>query len=84
MKINDELFVVNMFSQFGYGRDRRYTDYGAVKTCLQKIAILATLLNLDVYIPYKIGCGNAGGNWDIVEDILYNTIPNAHIIRKDN
>ncbi len=84
VKINDELFVVNMFSQFGYGRDRRYTDYGAVKTCLQKIAILATLLNLDVYIPYKIGCGNAGGNWDIVEDILYNTIPNAHIIRKDN
>ena len=25
---------------------------------------------LQIYIPYKIGCANAGGDWDIVEDII--------------
>ena len=84
VKINDELFVVNMFSQFGYGRDKRYTDYDAIKTCLEKTAMLAKLLNLDVYIPYKVGCGNAGGNWATVLDIINKTIPKAKIIHKGN
>lgn len=25
----------------------------------------------DVYIPYKIGCGLGGGDWNLVEEIIY-------------
>lgn len=78
----DNLFVVNLFAQDRYGRDKRYTDYDALESCLEKISIwqFKNHPNLPVYIPYKMGCGNAGGNWDIVYAIIQNTILDARIV----
>jgi hypothetical protein len=36
---------------------------------MEKLYILSNLLNLPINIP-KIGCGLAGGSWDIVSDII--------------
>lgn len=80
-KINKELFVVGIYGQYYYGRIGMYTDYLALKNGLEKVSYLMNKTNLDVFIPYKIGCGLAGGNWDIVKQIIENTIPNCYIVK---
>jgi len=59
--------VVNMFSQYGYGRDKRYTDYQALQICLIK---LRDSFEGAVAIPKFIGCGLAGGDWNKVKNII--------------
>lgn len=80
--IKDDLFVVNLFAQDRYGREKRHTNYDAVESCLKKISTwkLKNHQNLSVYIPYKMGCGNAGGNWDIIYSIIQDTISEAAIV----
>jgi len=60
----------NIYSQFMYGRDTRKVDYdaleaGVTSVCEDLIKDGKTSLALP-----KIGCGLAGGDWDIVGEIL--------------
>lgn len=32
----------------------------------------------DIYIPYKIGCGLGGADWNLVEEILHKVFDNSH------
>ena len=70
----DERVCINMFAQYKYGRDKQYTDYTAFEECLAKIKTF--LKNYDikkdipVAFPYKIGCGLAGGDWNIIKEML--------------
>ena len=68
LKLHDERYCVNFYSQFRYGRERRHTDYGAFKACLDNLA--ARLNNspsfLTVGFPFNIGCGLAGGDWSVI------------------
>lgn len=57
--------IANCFGQCRYGRDKRYTDYEALRNCFIKVKTRANN-NQDIIIPYKIGCCNAGGDWEIV------------------
>ena len=56
--------IVNMFAQNGYGRERRYTDYTALQSCLMKLKEYALKYQMSVAIPFGIGCGNGGGDWN--------------------
>lgn len=66
--------IANIFSQDGYGRDRCYTDYEALREAFRPIRTMAEPLPAraltTVRIPYKMGCGLAGGSWEIVEKII--------------
>lgn len=83
VQVAANLFIGNLAGQDRYGRDKRYTDYDAVRTCLKKIKIWAAERSIQVYIPYKMGCSNAGGDWDIVYKIIEEEAPNAIICRKE-
>ena len=68
---------MNIFGQDFYGRDKQYTDYNALfKGFVDSITDYRDInkFNCDVQIPiaipYNIGCGLAGGDWNIVEKIL--------------
>ena len=63
---------VNMFAQDKYGRNRRYTDYSAFKSCLDDLAsyLNKNFKSLPVAFPYGIGCGLAGGDWNIILGML--------------
>lgn len=69
-----DFIIANIFGQDGYGRDRCYTDYDAVRKGLKFIKQIATPLPVrtltTVRIPYRMGCGLAGGNWDKVYQII--------------
>lgn len=74
------LKVRGIFSQDGYGRDKCYTSIELFKKCLLDISKSSTEA---VYIPYGIGCGLAGGDWDEISKIIYEILPSAIIIKKD-
>lgn len=73
--LSGERYVVNMFAQDGYSTYARQTDYEAFRACLVN---LASSISTDeiIAMPYGIGCGLAGGEWNIVyqmiEDVLKN------------
>ena len=74
-KINNSLYIVGMYSQLNYGSKVRQTDYEAMKICLDKIIDFRKAHKLVVYMPYGIGCGLAGGDWNIVSEIILDRLP---------
>lgn len=67
---SDGKIIANVFSQLDVGRNERKTDYKKLKVGLKKVYEYAKENNLSVALPYKIGCGLAGGNWNIVYKII--------------
>lgn len=64
--------IVNMYSQkdFGNIQGRCYTQYDAMRRALK--CIRGKFGDVPAHaVPYKIGCGLAGGDWGIVQDILF-------------
>ena len=67
VSVSPYLTVVNAFSQLNYGNPRRtglvYTDVNALLNCIDK-----TLAHYPgetpVYIPWGIGCGFGGYDWE--------------------
>ena len=59
-----------VFGQLNYGNDRCQTDYISLENGLKNIAEYARYLNYSIAIPFKIGCGLAGGDWNIVLPII--------------
>jgi O-acetyl-ADP-ribose deacetylase (regulator of RNase III) len=71
--IKDQLFVVNAYTQYRYGKnhpDGVYAplDYEALTLCMRKIN--HTFKGQHVGLPYLIGCGLAGGKEEKVLQIL--------------
>lgn len=58
--------IANLFSQRDMG-----TDYYAMRKCLHQVKNYAAEYGYTVAVPGHIGCGIAGGDWDIVLSILY-------------
>lgn len=80
-RINDELYVIGVYGQNGYGRAGRYTNYSALHAGLVKVNMLAAQKRLPVFLPFGIGCGLAGGDWDHVLDIIKKTVPNCTLVK---
>ena len=64
---SEDKIILNCWTQFDYGYDgKKYVSYDAIHSCFKLIA--ETDIK-EVAIP-KIGCGLAGGNWEIVSRII--------------
>lgn len=65
------LFVANMITQRGIMaiNGSPPVRYYAIAKALSIVATQARLFNASVHMP-KVGCGLAGGDWDIVEYII--------------
>lgn len=73
----ENLIVVFMYSQYDYGRQKKqYTDYLAMKVSLSRWAYEnKEHKETDIIgIPYGMGCGLGGGEWNIVEQIIKDTL----------
>lgn len=71
VQVEDDVWVGNVFGQERYGRSRRQTDYDAVQESLIKmrVEIHPHLEHVPIWYP-KMGCVNAGGDWQVVSRIL--------------
>lgn len=90
----DKHIIYNLFGQYIWGRDIRQTDYDAFQRSV--IRMISDIrydgddeLTLYIAIPYGIGCGLAGGDWEIIKKILeeieekYNVLFIAYDIRRE-
>lgn len=80
IKINDELVVANMFGQYNIGGNPA-TSYPALTRALQAVNQYAAFSKLPIYLPFKLGCGLANGNWETVKHIIEQTVPTATICK---
>lgn len=63
--------VYNLCAQNNYGYVGMHTDYEALQTCLYQVAKDAKARGFkQVGLPYGLGCGLAGGDWRVVEEII--------------
>jgi O-acetyl-ADP-ribose deacetylase (regulator of RNase III) len=80
VKITDELWIVNAMTQDNFGTDSRKVNYEAVAQCFEKVQQLADALRMTGYdLPIifpKIGAGLGGGNWNIIQVIIDETLGN--------
>lgn len=75
--------IANCLAQDHYGRSGLYTDYYALRKCLEDVYNFAWSRkqedwyqygidhDITVGIPKYIGCGLAGGDWNIVDEIIH-------------
>jgi len=62
--------VYNLNAQEFYGYDKkRYLNYGALATCLEAVADFEDTDSV-IGIPYKMGSDRAGGDWEIVKELI--------------
>lgn len=71
VKVLDELFVANCFTQEFYGRDNKvYADKASVRRCLWGVVQFAKQESLPLYLP-KIASDRGGLSWEkIVEPMI--------------
>lgn len=72
-------YIINLYSQIGIGGDERNTRYDALYDGLAKIAKKLDNTNFVLGIPYGIGCGLGGGNWNIVKTIIDEAFKNSSV-----
>lgn len=78
--VGDSLKIVNVFGQLKIGRNERQTDYDALERAFSSMS--EEIRNSDkVYFPYGFGCGLAGGDWDIVSDLIIKYFPNVVFVK---
>ena len=74
--------IFNCYSQFYFGAGRN-TDYEAFYLCCESIKDKIKEFNYNkieghkirvLGVPYNIGCGLGGGNWNIIYSILENVL----------
>lgn len=71
VKVDEKRAVVNLFGQLSFGRQNKiYTDYEALKDGFTKIKSMMVENNLSLAIPYGIGCGLGGGDWNAVYELI--------------
>jgi O-acetyl-ADP-ribose deacetylase (regulator of RNase III) len=62
--------VVSIVAQRGYGESTRpKIRYGALRSGLADVAARASTVGASIHMP-RIGCGEAGGSWEIVEELV--------------
>jgi O-acetyl-ADP-ribose deacetylase (regulator of RNase III) len=79
----EDIIIVDMIAQDGFGKEPKvYLDYPALRACLSDIQQMGKLISfVPIYIPWHMGCGLAGGDWNEVLKIIEEFLPYAIICK---
>jgi O-acetyl-ADP-ribose deacetylase (regulator of RNase III) len=69
VEIAENKFIFNLFGQEFYGRCKRQLNYGAMAAALNEMSD-NTSVDDKVGFPYKMGCDRAGGDWEVVLEMI--------------
>jgi O-acetyl-ADP-ribose deacetylase (regulator of RNase III) len=87
VQVEDDITVINMIAQHGLRSVNIYSNpidmnistsippirYDALKTCLEKVNKYAIQTGATIHAP-RFGAGLSGGNWNIIEQIIKETL----------
>lgn len=80
-QVHQNLWVANLMGQDHWKGTAPLTNYTALSACLKTVNVRSEILGIPLYLPYKLGCGLAGGDWNIVSDMIDEIAPNAIICK---
>lgn len=79
--ITENLTIYTLLAQDTYGYTGLHLNYVALKFCLNKIieteksrSNIENIPFRKIYLPFGLGCGLAGGNWQEVKTIIEETV----------
>jgi O-acetyl-ADP-ribose deacetylase (regulator of RNase III) len=82
-------YIINLYSQFDFGRDGRHTRYDAMYDGLAEInrrittgVTPAAKLIKTLAIPYRIGSNLGGADWRVVRSIIYSVFEESPVLVK--
>ena len=64
--VEPTIIVANCYGQVFPSCAGNMTDYPSWDVMLEKLRDLGSYFSLDLHFPYKMGCGLAGGDWNIM------------------
>ena len=68
--IEEDLSIVHMVAQRGYGRSHRpRIRYAALSDALDQLHEIASEQGASIHMP-RIGAGQAGGNWELIRELI--------------
>jgi O-acetyl-ADP-ribose deacetylase (regulator of RNase III) len=75
VKVRADLTLVSLVAQHGFGKATSgpRLRYGALFSALERVAEDAKAQSATVHMP-RIGAGEAGGNWNVIEGIVRETL----------
>ena len=75
VSVEKYITVANMIGQRGMKRGSKGVPvrYEAIRECLYSVAEHAWEINASVHMP-RIGCGLAGGKWELIEPVIMETL----------
>jgi O-acetyl-ADP-ribose deacetylase (regulator of RNase III) len=81
---NKDLYIAHICGQRDYGREKGkvYTSFLGVMESLRSVTKFSKRVNLPIYVPFKMGCGLAGGNWQSMMKVINQINPDCIIVMK--
>lgn len=79
LNIGDNKWIANCFGQNDCFRLKVCTVYEALDKCFAQLYNIAKSRGLSIAMPYMIGCGLAGGDWDVVYSMLQKYFDNNDV-----
>lgn len=81
---HDKRYIINMYSQYypalpKYNNDNTQKRIEWFNQCLYSISCIENITNKTIAMPFNIGCGAAGGDWDTYYEIINNFAKNKKI-----
>ena len=85
-KVSETLCIASLYAQYDFGRDKCYTNYKAFEACLKQLQRYMDLyyVGVELFIPYKIGCGLGGGDWNIINKLLMDNLKDFTLVKYGN
>lgn len=85
VRVLQDLYIANLFGQYHYyPRGVCHTDYTALTVAMRQMRQWRNNIrgkNFPIYIPFGMGCGLAGGDWNVVSGIINDVIPDAIVVK---
>lgn len=80
IRLAQDIFMVHMVAQLGVRSARNPVPllYPALEECLRELAKTARDTEASVHMP-RIGCGLAGGQWELVEPLIQKHLPDITV-----
>lgn len=81
VQVEEDLWVANLIGQHKINKDENGNApirYDAIEDGLKEVASFAKENNASVHMP-RIGCGLAGGKWEMIEPVILKTLSENNI-----
>jgi O-acetyl-ADP-ribose deacetylase (regulator of RNase III) len=81
VQVEEDLWVANLIGQHKINKDENGDApirYNAIEEGLKAVSDFAKTNNASIHMP-RIGCGLAGGKWEMIEPIILKTLSNQDL-----